>query len=399
LALIAAEFLPNWGGAGTYNIRMVKHLMDDVEVHVIAPRRKIRNSAVTYTDDMIRAHFDNKIQIHSICDAEDTFLYNAKFQWSVSRQFGELHRRYQFDLIHTDHPHMSDILYRAPVPTVTTIHTTIGGHLKGIRQSNIRFSRMESSERYQVLLNLPLLAVERIYFRGLKHIITVSQAMKKDLAQTYHLNNVEVIYPGVETGVFVPRRREELTILPDVKVPVVLMSSRMTAAKGASYLIDAMPRILKANDQVHFVFSGSELTEPWKTMLDNNHIDPRHYTFLGYLPYDQLPALHARASIYVCPSLCENLPARVLESMSCGVPAVATNIYGIPEAVLHNQNGLLVPPQDAGALADGILRLLNDEPLRRQLGERARQTVVDRFEWSQLARQIRAVYDSVVVNR
>jgi len=71
VALIAAEFLPNWGGAGTYNIRLVKHLMDEVEFHVITPRRTIPGSNITYSAEKIQSFFDHKIGLHFIANASD----------------------------------------------------------------------------------------------------------------------------------------------------------------------------------------------------------------------------------------------------------------------------------------------------------------------------------------
>jgi len=396
VALIAAEFLPNWGGAGTYNIRLVKQLMNDFEIHVITPKRTIKNSKLIYSEEAVEKHFNNKIKVHFICDADDTFLYNAKFQWAVSRRFKELQRHYKFDLIHTDHPHMSDVLYKPEVPEVLTVHTTIGWHLKGIRQSHISFVQMEPSERYQVILNIPLLAVEQFYLKKRNHIITVSNSMKKELQRKYHFQDIDVIYSGVEEDIFIPWTGKDFNILPQIKVPIVLMSSRMTAAKGAYYLIKAIPQILRENNQVHFVFAGSGLNQPWQSLLEKEGIGSKYYSFLGYLPYEQLPELYARSSIFVCPSLCENLPARVLEAMSCQVPAVATNIYGIPDAITDNQNGILVPPQDEKSLAVGIIQLLNNDSLRRKMGENARKTVMEKFTWNKIAQDTKAVYYKVV---
>ena len=399
LALVAAEFLPNWGGAGTYNVRLVKHLKDEVEIHVITPRRRIRGSSDSYSADELEAMFDHKVKVHYIADAADTFVYNARFQLAVRSQLHRLHQQYHFDLVHTDHPHMADILCRAEVPKVTTVHTTIVGHLAGIRQSKLGFRQIESSERYQIMLGPFLRLTERSYLSKLGHVITVSQWMKRELEQDFHKAQVDVVYSGVESDVFLPQNGRAPSILPKVDVPIVLFTSRMTAAKGAHFLIRSMPRIIKENDKVHFAFAGSELEQPWKSMLEEQKVDPKYYSFLGYLPYEQLPSLYSRASIYVCPSLCENLPARILEAMSCEVPVVATSIYGMPEAIENDENGLLVPPGDEDALADAILRLLNDPLLRQRLGKRARRTVRDKFDWRNLAQQTKGVYERVVLAR
>jgi glycosyltransferase involved in cell wall biosynthesis len=398
LALIAAEFLPNWGGAGTYNVRLVKYLKDDIDIHVITPKRRIPNSSVNYEEKEILDFFDNKIHVHFIANAGDTFVYNAVFQLAVLKALPQLHKKYNFDLIHTDHPHMSDILYRlfGKLPSVTTVHTTIEHHLMGIKSSAMKFREIESSERYQLMLEVPLKIVENYYLKRCPHIITVSNWMEKELSNKHGINDIEVIHSGVETDVFKPYSGVPSDILPEIKSPIVLFTSRMTAAKGAYFLIKAMSQIISHNNNVHFVFCGSEIEQPWKAMLEAEEIAPNYYTFLGYYPYDKLPLLYARAAIYVCPSLCENLPARLLEAMSCELPVVATNIYAIPEAIIDGENGLLVPPHDENALADAILSLLDDRQLCNRLGKNARNTVVNNFEWKSLAAQIKSKYEKIV---
>ena len=75
---------------------------------------------------------------------------------------------------------------------------------------------------------------------------------------------------------------------------------------------------------------------------------------------------------------------------------MATNIYGIPDAITDNQNGILVPPQDEKSLAVGIIQLLNNDSLRRKMGENARKTVMEKFTWNKIAQDTKAVYYKVV---
>ena len=93
-----------------------------------------------------------------------------------------------------------------------------------------------------------------------------------------------------------------------------------------------------------------------------------------------------RGALAVCvPSLAaadgdaEGLPNVVLEAMAEGVPVVASRHAGIPEAVAHEETGLLVPPGDPEALAAALRRLIHDPDLRRSLGKRAREVAAERF--------------------
>lgn len=83
--------------------------------------------------------------------------------------------------------------------------------------------------------------------------------------------------------------------------------------------------------------------------------------------------------VFVLPSLEENFPLVVAEAMAAGLPVVATAVGGVPECVSAGETGLLVPPTDAAALADALIGLLGDAPLRRRLGEAARKRVQERF--------------------
>jgi glycosyltransferase involved in cell wall biosynthesis len=83
--------------------------------------------------------------------------------------------------------------------------------------------------------------------------------------------------------------------------------------------------------------------------------------------------------VFVLPSLEENFPLVVAEAMAAALPVVATAVGGVPECVSPGETGVLVPPADAAALADALMGLLCDAPLRCRLGETARQRVRQRF--------------------
>jgi glycosyltransferase involved in cell wall biosynthesis len=107
--------------------------------------------------------------------------------------------------------------------------------------------------------------------------------------------------------------------------------------------------------------------------------------FAGWLPNEDLRR-RMRGALAVCvPSLAasdgdaEGLPNVVLEAMAEGVPVVGSHHAGIPEAVAHEETGLLVPPGDPDALAAALRRLIRDPDLRRSLGKRAREVATERF--------------------
>jgi glycosyltransferase involved in cell wall biosynthesis len=78
--------------------------------------------------------------------------------------------------------------------------------------------------------------------------------------------------------------------------------------------------------------------------------------------------------------------------MACGLPVVSTEVSGIPELVVPAVNGLLVPPEDPGAVADALLRLYRDQQLARRLGREAQATVRERFDGDRLAAELATLF-------
>jgi glycosyltransferase involved in cell wall biosynthesis len=102
-------------------------------------------------------------------------------------------------------------------------------------------------------------------------------------------------------------------------------------------------------------------------------------SFLGTRPAEEVRALLADSDVFVLASIWEGLPGSVLEAMAAGLPVVGTNVNGIRDLVVAEETGLLVPPDDAAALAGAIGRLLGDPALRREMGRRGRERAEREF--------------------
>lgn len=116
-------------------------------------------------------------------------------------------------------------------------------------------------------------------------------------------------------------------------------------------------------------------------------------TFSGLLPRSELAGRYRGADVFVFPPVWNELFGIPLaESMSAGVPVVATRVAGIPEVVEDSKTGLLVEPGNAAALAQAILRLLEDDHLRNSMGQAGRQHVVQRFTWERIVQDLLSEY-------
>jgi glycosyltransferase involved in cell wall biosynthesis len=103
----------------------------------------------------------------------------------------------------------------------------------------------------------------------------------------------------------------------------------------------------------------------------------------------------AASTIFVLPSVREAMPISLLEAMAAGRPCIASRVGGVPEVLRDGTNGLIVPPADAPALANAILRLLPDGDLRDSLGLQATRDVSTPYDKKNLARRWADIYRSI----
>jgi len=141
------------------------------------------------------------------------------------------------------------------------------------------------------------------------------------------------------------------------------------AQKGLSFLVEAARIATAVNPQLRFVHMGDgPLRDEVAHQIEAAGLGDR-FQLLDRVP--DPTRLLSGLDVFVLPSIWEGLPIALLEAMAAGLPAVGTAVSGIEDVIEHNRSGLLVPPADAGALADAILRVASDRALRCRLAEGA----------------------------
>jgi glycosyltransferase involved in cell wall biosynthesis len=166
---------------------------------------------------------------------------------------------------------------------------------------------------------------------------------------------------------------------------IVLSANRLTPDKGTHVLIEAIPAVLLADPGARFLICGEGGSRAHLECLVRESGLQDFVVFAGFRP--DLDDLMPNADVLALPSFNEGLPNVVLEACACGVPCVATAVFGTPEVLHDGMNGYLVPAGDAGALADGIIRLLADAALRRRMGAAGRELVREEFTFPAQARR------------
>jgi glycosyltransferase involved in cell wall biosynthesis len=175
---------------------------------------------------------------------------------------------------------------------------------------------------------------------------------------------------GVDTGIYRPGGQAR------AHGPFrILCVGRLTPAKGQHVLIDAARRLRDAGLDFRITLVGSGPDEA--SLREAVVVDKlaTQVQFTGALNQTQVRALYAQADAFVLPSFAEGIPVVLMEAMASGIPCVTTRITGIPELIQSEDEGLLVAPSDASALAAALRRLIEDPALRARIALAARARV------------------------
>ena len=200
--------------------------------------------------------------------------------------------------------------------------------------------------------------------------------------------NITTIYNGVDADVFVPREKPEGTR----GRPTVVAVARVMPIKDIKTMIRAAALVLERIPAALFLVYGSLAADPnyvkeCRTLIEEMGLEET-FTLAGF--HSNPAEIYNEGDISALSSLSEGFPYTVLESMSCGRPVVATDVGGVREAL--EGFGVLAPPRNPQALADGIVRLLEEDDLRHQLGRLAREEVLAKFRLSSFIEAYRDVY-------
>jgi glycosyltransferase involved in cell wall biosynthesis len=213
------------------------------------------------------------------------------------------------------------------------------------------------------------------------------------------VSKVVYIHNAVNVGRFSPDGEvsQRLMSLKDGR-KCVLYVGRVNEKKGIRDLIRAFEIVLSKQRDCVLAVAGSgdkEYVEGLVKEVGKAGLGD-HVYFLGPVPNREMPALMRAADIIAYATReGEGIPRALLEGMACGKPVVATEVAGIPEAVIDGVTGFLVKPRDIVALADRLSTLLMDDSLRREMGLRARKLVETEFDYDTVIPKIASLLREV----
>jgi glycosyltransferase involved in cell wall biosynthesis len=176
---------------------------------------------------------------------------------------------------------------------------------------------------------------------------------------------------------------------------VVVFLGRLNRDKGVLDLAEAMCHV-DVDRPVRLVLAGSDeesLAPQIETMLAMKGV---RCSYLGHVSHPE--SLLCASDIFCLPSHREGFGLSVIEAAACEVPAVASNVYGLTDAVVNEETGLLFPVGDARALATCLTELISNPEFRQSLGRKARIRVIEEFEQERLTRDLADYYRRLLMD-
>jgi len=345
------------------------------------------------------------------CPADDATLYvpgtrpgrySSAWQRESVRVLEALHARRPVDVVLSQ-----SVAARAYVlaregqpgrlPVVVVLHGTHAGELR------TRWRNARSPKGVALLAKLLLEAIpDRRRWRratpGISRFVAVSPQVADDARRTLRIppSKLSVVVSGVDTALWQPDRAQRAWLRQTLGVaeetPVLVAAGRVERGKGFHLAIDSLAALGDVTPAPQLVICGAGAALGWLQERAAAAGAGERVHFAGFVEPPLLARYFQGADLFLMPSLAhEALPLTLLQALAAGLPAIASDVGGIPTAVQHGENGLLVPLGDVGALAAAVRALLADPERRERMSAVARRRAVERFSLERMVDEMESV--------
>jgi len=171
----------------------------------------------------------------------------------------------------------------------------------------------------------------------------------------------------------------------------ILFFGRIIDYKGLSFLIKAESRIAESVPNIKIIIAGSGTFNESNYVINSDHFELHN----RYIKDEDVGAFFQRTSVVILPYLEGTQTGIIPIAYAFKKPVVVTNVGSIPEVVEEGVTGFIVPPGDADALAEAIIKLLKDDRLRKEMGENAYKKMQEELSWDKIAEKTIEVYNSI----
>jgi glycosyltransferase involved in cell wall biosynthesis len=364
---IIASFVP----AGAE--RLVVHLLEYIDRERFAP-------VCICLRNPVGSHLEARVQQLGI---PLYFLGKGdKMSLKVLRKLDALFRQYRPAVVHThllalNYAYPLMIRYRTPA-RVYTVHNL--------------------AEKDIGLRTAPMVRALAFRYRiGGVVPVAIAEEVRASIQRVYGYPDPPLIPNGIPTDEYAPdsdtraQWRQAHGIEP--RATVVTHIGRFAFQKNHALLVEAFAQVRSNAPLYLLLVGGGELENAVREQVAGLGLASR-VRFLG-VRADVADILRA-SDVFVLSSRWEGNPMSVLEAMAAGLPVVSTAVGGVPELVREGETGLLVPSEDAGALAQALQALVDDAARRRAMGAAARQHAVAHFDIRHTVRGYEQLYEALL---
>ncbi|MBC7320618.1 glycosyltransferase family 4 protein [bacterium] len=274
------------------------------------------------------------------------------------------------------------------LPLVCTIHSTV--------------KSLGGTEMIETPIGKYITDIQQEGIRNAQKVICCSYAMAQELNELFHImrGKIEIIPNGIHIEEFTNISKNVISDLysrltEEGQKKVILFVGRLDSVKGVDIIIKAI-KLLNI-PSIRLVIAGDgPLKKVYVNLAKGSDI-----IFLGFQKRYELLKLYKCASLVVMPSTYESFGIVALESMAAKVPLIASSVGGLAEIIQDGYNGILVPPNDIHKLAEAISIVLNNIELRQKLIYNGFNTVINKYNWLNIASRTIEVYKKVLssINR
>lgn len=377
IALLSEKYTPDFGGLAISTERLARLLAAAGHaVRVFAPtlnlppseRRILPSSGVDVTRFGARKRVDD-----TLADWFETIV--------------EEHRRDPFDILHAYF-----------LPQAGFVAAYAGKYLGTPSVVSIRGNDIERAAFDPAKFSHVMYALQNA------SAVTTNASTLARKAKAFVEREIFLIPNGIDTELFKPMARNETLAemlglggkTKEERSAVIGFAGELREKKGLRALLSGYAQAAKSRPASLLIVGEVRDGEDKKFFDEFKSANSQlPITVTGPVPHEDMPAYYALMDVLVHPSLRDGMPNAALEAMACGLPVIATPVGGILDALEDGENGVLVNVNDAAALAGKIVELLDDPQKRAGLGQRARETVVEKFGLEAELRANLRVYESL----
>jgi len=377
ILLVSTNF-NRYQGRERYTLELVKQFIKEHEVHLLTANYDYKPipNLIVHKKPIIKKPF--WLQLLT------TYYFNTKWVQRIKKEFN-------IDLIHSSESSFCDVM---------VAHSCYRGVIK---EAN-RISKEEffypkyllyKIRRWLLPKNRAILMLQRRDFESRdRKIIAVSKGVKKEILENYNIpeEKITVIPIGINPEEFEPNSPKRLEIRRKYNISeddiLLIFCGYEFKRKGLEYIIKALP-LVKGN--VKLVVVGKDNTKPYKRLAISLGVLDK-IVFTGFVP--EIKDYYTASDIFVFPTFYEAFSQVMLEAAASGLPILITKVYGAEELITDGINGFFIErnPED---IASKINLLMQNENLRKQIGNNARETA-KKYSWEKVAKRTLEVCQEVL---